>query len=127
MTAALGGTVKYAKKREYGFAELKIRDHEKVFEGVDKSTTCWMSHGDSIQGLPRGFKITASTKNTRIAAADNRRKGLYGLQFHREVAHTPMGRKMLRNFLFKICKCRRSWTMKSFAKEAVNPKDQKIP
>jgi GMP synthase (glutamine-hydrolysing) len=95
MTAALGGAVKYAKKREYGFAELKVRNHEKVFEGVDETTTCWMSHGDSIQRVPRGFKITASTKNTRIAAADNRRKGLYGLQFHPEVAHTPMGQKML--------------------------------
>jgi GMP synthase (glutamine-hydrolysing) len=119
MTAALGGTVKYAKKREYGFAELMVRNHENLFEGVDKTTTCWMSHGDSIQRVPRGFKITASTENTRIAAADNRRKGLYGLQFHPEVAHTPMGQKMLRNFLFKICRCKRSWTMKSFAKEAI--------
>jgi GMP synthase (glutamine-hydrolysing) len=119
MTTALGGTVKYAKKREYGFAELMVRNHENLFEGVDKTTTCWMSHGDSIQRVPRGFKITASTENTRIAAADNRRKGLYGLQFHPEVAHTPMGQKMLRNFLFKICRCKRSWTMKSFAKEAI--------
>jgi GMP synthase (glutamine-hydrolysing) len=69
--------------------------------------------------VPRGFKITASTKNTRIAAADNHRKGLYGLQFHPEVAHTPMGKTMLRNFLFSVCKCKRSWTMKSFAKEAI--------
>lgn len=119
MIAALGGTVKYAKKREYGFAELKVRHHENLFGEVDKTTTCWMSHGDSIQRVPRGFKITASTENTRIAAADNRRKGLYGLQFHPEVAHTPMGQKMLRNFLFKICQCKRSWTMKSFAKEAI--------
>jgi GMP synthase (glutamine-hydrolysing) len=119
MTAALGGAVKCAKKREYGFAKLNVRNHENLFEGVDKTTTCWMSHGDSIQRVPRGFKITASTENTRIAAADNRRKGLYGLQFHPEVAHTPMGQKMLRNFLFKICKCKRLWTMKSFAREAI--------
>jgi GMP synthase (glutamine-hydrolysing) len=78
-----------------------------------------MSHGDSILRVPRGFKITASTKNTRIAAADNHCKGLYGLQFHPEVAHTPMGKTMLRNFLFNVCKCKRSWTMKSFAKEAI--------
>jgi GMP synthase (glutamine-hydrolysing) len=119
MTAALGGKVKYAEKREYGFAKLNVRNHDVVFEGVDKTTTCWMSHGDSIQNVPGGFKITASTANTRIAAIDNRRKGLYGLQFHPEVAHTPMGQKMIRNFLFKVCKCKRSWTMKSFAKKAV--------
>jgi GMP synthase (glutamine-hydrolysing) len=119
MIAALDGSVKQARKREYGFAELKIINHETLFKGVEKITNCWMSHGDSIQRVPKGFKITASTENTRIAAADYRRKGLYGLQFHPEVAHTPRGKTMLRNFLFKVCKCKRSWTMKSFAKEAI--------
>jgi GMP synthase (glutamine-hydrolysing) len=119
MIGALGGNVEHVDRREYGFAELKIRSHEILFKKVDKTTTCWMSHGDSILQVPRGFKITASTKNTRIAAADNHRKGLYGLQFHPEVAHTPMGKTMLRNFLFSVCKCKRSWTMKSFAKEAI--------
>ncbi len=119
MIGALGGKVKHAEKREYGFAALKIRNHEIIFRKVDKTTTCWMSHGDSIIELPRGFKITASTRNTRIAAAEHHRKGLYGLQFHPEVAHTPMGKTMLRNFLFNVCKCKRSWSMKSFAKEAI--------
>jgi GMP synthase (glutamine-hydrolysing) len=119
MMAALGGNVKHAEKREYGFALLKIKDHETLFNGLDKTTTCWMSHGDSILKTPKGFKITASTKNSRIAAADNHRKRLYGLQFHPEVVHTPKGKKMLRNFLFDVCNCRRSWTMKSFAKEAI--------
>ena len=119
MIGALGGNVEHVDKREYGFAELKIRNHEILFRKVDKTTTCWMSHGDSILQVPKGFKITASTKNTRIAAADNHRKGLYGLQFHPEVAHTPMGKTMLRNFLFNVCKCKRSWTMKSFAKETI--------
>jgi len=119
MMAALGGNVKHAQKREYGFAELKIKDHETLFNGLDKTTTCWMSHGDSILKTPKGFKITASTKNSRIAATDNHRKRLYGLQFHPEVVHTPKGKKMLRNFLFDVCNCRRSWTMKSFAKEAI--------
>ena len=119
MMAALGGNVKLSKKREYGFAELRIKSHDTLFNGIDKTTTCWMSHGDSILKMPAGFKITASTKNTRIAAADNRRKGLYGLQFHPEVVHTPQGKKMLRNFLFDVCQCKRSWTMKSFAKETI--------
>ena len=119
MMAALGGNVKHTRKREYGFAELRIKNHDALFSGIDKTTTCWMSHGDSITKLPPGFRITASTKNTRIAAADNRRRGLYGLQFHPEVVHTPRGKRMLRSYLFDICKCKRSWTMKSFARDAI--------
>jgi GMP synthase (glutamine-hydrolysing) len=78
-----------------------------------------MSHGDSIQRLPEGFTISAATENTVVAAAAHRNKGLIGVQFHPEVAHTPMGKKILRNFLFGVCRCKRSWTMKSFASEAV--------
>jgi GMP synthase (glutamine-hydrolysing) len=78
-----------------------------------------MSHGDSIMSLPDGFEITASTQNTPIAAIVHRQKRFYGLQFHPEVEHTPLGKTMLSNFLFKVCGCRKSWTMKSFAKEAV--------
>jgi GMP synthase (glutamine-hydrolysing) len=119
MVAALGGTVERAKKREYGFAELNIRYPKQLFEGVERKTRCWMSHGDSILKLPAGFIQTASTKNTKLAAVSHRRKKLYGLQFHPEVAHTPKGQKMLRNFLFKVCGCKRSWTMKSFARESI--------
>jgi len=78
-----------------------------------------MSHGDSILKLPPGFKATASTENTRVSAFSNSRKKLYGLQFHPEVEHTPKGTKMIRNFIFNICKCKRSWTMQSFADESI--------
>lgn len=78
-----------------------------------------MSHGDSISKLPRGFKTTASTKNTKIAATVHPKKKLYGLQFHPEVHHTPKGKRMLRNFLFDVCACKHTWTMKSYAKESV--------
>ena len=74
MVAALGGTVKKSKKREYGFAELKIKSAKPLFESVEKTTRCWMSHGDSITKLPAGFKITGSTDNTHIAAAVNLKK-----------------------------------------------------
>ncbi|MCU0602317.1 MAG: glutamine-hydrolyzing GMP synthase, partial [Desulfobacterales bacterium] len=77
------------------------------------------SHGDSIQRLPRGFEPTAFTANTRFAAAAAPQRRLYGVQFHPEVAHTPEGGVILKNFLFDICGCRRGWTMKSFAREAV--------
>jgi len=117
MVDALGGEVVRSEKREYGFAELLLQVTEGVFKGIPSPTRCWMSHGDSIGRLPRGFRIMASTANTRVAAADNRERGLYGLQFHPEVAHTVEGRKMLANFLFGICHCRKSWTMKSFIKE----------
>ena len=78
-----------------------------------------MSHGDSIKKLPPGFVAIGSTENTPIAAAANAEKKLYGLQFHPEVEHTPGGREIIKNFLFDICGCQASWTMKSFAKEAM--------
>jgi len=120
MVAALGGKVARSGKREYGFARLAIKKHQDLFEGLPAETSCWMSHGDSIEKLPPGFKITASTSNTRAAAVASRKKKLYGLQFHPEVAHTPLGKKMLHNFLFNICGCRRSWTMKSFARDSID-------
>ena len=119
MMSALGGSVKRAGRREYGFAELDIKRRQGVFEGIHTKTQCWMSHGDSIQRLPNGFTISAATENTAVAAAAHRNKRLIGVQFHPEVAHTPMGKKMLRNFLFGVCGCARSWTMKSFARDAV--------
>jgi GMP synthase (glutamine-hydrolysing) len=119
MLSALGGTVKRAGKREYGFAELHIKRQTGVFEGIPKKTPCWMSHGDSIQRLPAGFTISAFTENTAVAAAAHRNRKLIGVQFHPEVAHTPLGKKILRNFLFGVCGCKRSWSMKSFAREAI--------
>jgi GMP synthase (glutamine-hydrolysing) len=120
MTAALGGKVARAQRREYGFAELSIpQSSAGLFKGVGRLTPCWMSHGDSIQELPKGFEVLASTANTRFAAAADPRRKLYGVQFHPEVAHTPKGRLIIGNFLFGICGCRRSWTMTSFAREAV--------
>jgi GMP synthase (glutamine-hydrolysing) len=119
MVDALGGTVKKAAKREYGFAELNVKKNEGLFDKIDRPTTCWMSHGDSISKLPEGFSITASTDNTPVAAANNVKKGLYGLQFHPEVEHTPKGKQMLRNFLFNVCGCKRNWNMKAFARESI--------
>ena len=119
MMAALGGSVRGVGKREYGFAELEVKDPDGLFEGVPLRSTCWMSHGDSIQKLPAGFKIAASTANTKVAAAVDAERNLYAVQYHPEVAHTQMGKRMLHNFIFKICGCRRSWTMKSFARQSI--------
>ena len=119
MVSALGGTVQRAGKREYGFAELEVKKAVGLFEGVQKKSTCWMSHGDSITKMPPGFTTTASTANTRFAAAAYTRKKLLGVQFHPEVVHTQMGKKILSNFLHKVCGCKRSWTMKSFALSSI--------
>jgi len=119
MINALGGKVHKAKKREYGFAELHINDHKHIFRDIDKKTSCWMSHGDSIDQLPEGFKAIAKTDNTPIAAAVNAKKRFFSLQFHPEVAHTPKGKTMIKNFLFDVCKCKKTWTMKNFAKESI--------
>jgi GMP synthase (glutamine-hydrolysing) len=119
MVDALGGRVIGAEKREYGFAELTIKDASGIFSGIEKNTKCWMSHGDTIGVLPRGFKTTAATPSTKIAAMANVSKRLYGLQFHPEVVHTIEGKRVIENFLFRICSCKKSWTMKSFARNVM--------
>lgn len=120
MIYSLGGTVERAAKREYGFAKLYIKNQKGTLKDIEQNTWCWMSHGDSIKKLPKDFIITASTDNTEIAAVSNENKKFYGFQFHPEVEHTPLGKKMLRNFLIDICGCKRSWTMQSFAKSAIS-------
>ena len=120
MVHTLGGSVARSSKREYGFAEFQLKKDDGLFKGVEAQTNCWMSHGDSITKLPSGFRITGSTENTRIAAASNPRRKMFGLQFHPEVEHTPRGKRMLRNFLSDICGCRMSWNMKSFASQTID-------
>ncbi|MDJ0888631.1 MAG: glutamine-hydrolyzing GMP synthase [Desulfobacterales bacterium] len=119
MVHALGGKVKRSDKREYGFAEFKVKRPSPLFDTVATETSCWMSHGDSITRLPSGFRIAGSTANTRIAAIDHRNQKLFGLQFHPEVEHTPKGKRMLENFLFSVCGCKRNWTMRSFADQTI--------
>ncbi len=119
MVDSLGGKVIGSKKREYGFAELLVQKQKGIFSGVGKKTQCWMSHGDSIGKLPAGFVVTASTENTTVAAAEDARRNFYGLQFHPEVVHTQAGKKMLANFLFDVCHCKKSWSMKSFVARIV--------
>ncbi len=126
MMSALGGSVRGADKREYGFAELLVRKQEGLFKGVEKKSTCWMSHGDSIERLPAGFKIAASTANTKVAAAVHAGKQLFAVQYHPEVVHTQMGKKMIRNFIFDVCGCKRSWTMKSFARQSIEEVRQTV-
>lgn len=119
MVDSLGGEIIGSHKREYGFAELTVKKQGGIFTGVSKKTQCWMSHGDSIGKLPPGFSVTASTVNTPIAAAEDTRRNFYVLQFHPEVVHTKEGKKMLANFLFNICHCQKTWSMKSFIHQSI--------
>jgi GMP synthase (glutamine-hydrolysing) len=129
MTHLLGGVVAKAQKREYGRAELHIDKSIDLFHGYKNwisgegqrhgATTVWMSHGDRIEDMPSGFTPIAHTDNSPIAAMANIYKGLYGLQFHPEVVHTPYGRNILENFVYRICGCSPTWTMKAFVDYSV--------
>ena len=118
MAYALGGKVAKAQRREYGRAELVIDDGADLLAKIPRDSIAWMSHGDRIERPPRGFVRIAHTDNSPIAAMADRKRNFYALQFHPEVIHTLHGKKILRNFLFTICGCRPTWTMKSFIETA---------
>jgi GMP synthase (glutamine-hydrolysing) len=113
----LGGTVAGGGTREYGHSDLAPDRTSPLFKGLKRRTRAWMSHGDSLTRLPRGFSVIGRTEALpRAAIADHHRR-IYGVQFHPEVEHTDEGRKILANFLFRICGCEPGWTMKSFIRE----------
>jgi GMP synthase (glutamine-hydrolysing) len=118
MAYCLGGKVAKAQKREYGRAELIVEDVKDIFEGIPMKTVVWMSHGDRIERCPPRFKPIAYTANSPVAAMANKGKRFYALQFHPEVVHTAKGFEILKNFLFKICRCKPIWNMKSFIETA---------
>lgn len=121
-----GGRVHKSKKREYGFSELKVKSASGLFAGLPKKLTCWMSHGDKLDKLPSGFQSIAVTANSPVAAVANVKSRIYGVQFHPEVAHTPLGAKIIGNFLFKICGFKGNWTPESFIKESVKKIRQQV-
>ncbi len=118
MAHLFGGKVAKATRREYGKAELIIDNRMSIFQGIQKKTIVWMSHGDRIVRYPPAFEPLAHTANSPVAAMADQKKGFYALQFHPEVIHTQNGFEILKNFLFKVCKCRPTWTMKSFIESA---------
>ena len=115
----LNGQVEPSDKREYGHAKLKVLSGEtRLFESLPFELDVWMSHGDHVTSLPEGFHTTATTGDV-ITAIENPERRIFGLQFHPEVAHTPLGKEILRNFLFDVCGCRGDWTAKQFVQEAI--------
>ncbi|MEE9498510.1 MAG: glutamine-hydrolyzing GMP synthase [Nitrospinaceae bacterium] len=125
ITRLLKGKVNPAKEREFGRAELMLKTFSRLFKDVHSKSVVWMSHGDHIANLPKGFQATAFTDNSPVAAMENSIDKIYGLQFHPEVVHTDEGIKIIRNFLFNICKCQPLWKVESFADYAIKGiKDQ---
>jgi GMP synthase (glutamine-hydrolysing) len=119
---ASGGRVARGETREYGGAEIAVQEEGDLFAGLTQGSGrihVWMSHGDRIEQLPKGFRCTAKSAGAPVAAFHDSRKRVFGLQFHPEVHHTPGGKEILKNFLFRVCGCDPSWTMHSFIDQTV--------
>ena len=110
MAHQLGGEVQPSSSREYGYARLTVVNGETaLFAGLPREMDVWLSHGDHVTKLPEGFHVTALT-NDAVNAFENPGRRIFGVQFHPEVAHTPLGAQILRNFLFEICECAGDWS-----------------
>ncbi|MBM3322560.1 glutamine-hydrolyzing GMP synthase, partial [candidate division WOR-3 bacterium] len=119
MAQMLGGRVRAGHRREYGSAELRRTGPGPLLHGLPERTRVWMSHGDTVTQLPRGFRRIARTSNVACAACADEERRLYGVQFHPEVAHTPLGARVLANFVLDIARAQPTWTMRSFIREQV--------
>ncbi|MBC8046934.1 MAG: glutamine-hydrolyzing GMP synthase [Fimbriimonadaceae bacterium] len=127
----LDGAVQPSSRREYGRAYLHIIDRENnLFYGVDDESQVWMSHSDTVTKIPSGFHITAKTASIDVAAyasdKDNFQFPIYCIQFHPEVTHTVEGKKLLENFVVRICGCKQTWTPQSFVEETVSELKDKL-
>jgi GMP synthase (glutamine-hydrolysing) len=122
MAHHLGGRVEAAENREYGRTDVAVTDRLDLFQGVDPTAgpfAAWMSHGDRVLAPPPGFRVLAATGHSPVAAMGDAQRRFYAVQFHPEVVHTPRGKEVIRNFLFKVAGCKGDWTMGSFVHEAV--------
>jgi GMP synthase (glutamine-hydrolysing) len=133
MAQQLGGKVEAGSVREFGYAEVRARGHTRLLDGIEDFRTpegfgmlkVWMSHGDKVVEMPRGFKLMASTDSCPIAGMADEERRFYAVQFHPEVTHTRQGAKLLARFVREICGCRGDWDMPNYVSEAVHKiKDQ---
>lgn len=115
----LGGEVEASPSREFGYARLRILDTgSRLFKGLPTEMDVWMSHGDRVTTVPPGFHVTALTDDALNAMEDETRR-IFAVQFHPEVAHTPLGAHVIRNFLFSVCGCRGDWSPEAVIEEQV--------
>lgn len=125
IASSLGGRVAASAHREYGSAALSVGSSPSpLFAGLPESIDVWMSHGDRVEVMPPGFSVLATSANSPVAAMSNGR--LIGLQFHPEVAHTPLGGDLIRNFLVHLCGCRTTWTAASFVDVATRDIQERV-
>lgn len=134
MAQQLGGKVNVAEKHEYGYAKVALQNHSQLFDAIEDEVDntgnalldVWMSHGDSVSVLPPGFEITASTKDTPVAAMANNERRFYGIQFHPEVTHTKQGERIIKRFIKTICGIESQWTPANIVAEQVQLIKEKI-
>jgi GMP synthase (glutamine-hydrolysing) len=115
----LGGTVEGAEVGEFGRSELTVREPGRLFAGLPARQTCWMSHRDTVFTPPPGFTALASSTGSPVAALEHVDRGIYGIQFHPEVVHTPYGQTILERFLTEICEADRTWSPESIVSEQI--------
>jgi len=121
-----GGKVEPARKREYGVTHAVVDKPLGVLKDLGKREKVWMSHGDTVYALPNEYEVLAHTENCPVAAFRHREKPIYGLQWHPEVVHTANGMKMLRNFIFEVCRCEANWRMEDLIEKAIEEVKQKV-
>jgi len=119
MSAKLGANVSRANHREYGKAVIKVKNTNVIYNNQPEEQSVWMSHGDLVEAPPEGFDVIASSSSCPVAAMANDSLKLYGVQYHPEVQNSEYGNDLLKNFVFKVCKCSATWTMEHFIQEKV--------
>ncbi|RMF37644.1 MAG: glutamine-hydrolyzing GMP synthase [Planctomycetota bacterium] len=123
---ALGGRVRHCQAREYGRAVLHIHQPGDLLAGLPEETDVWMSHGDQVEAVSEDFESLARTPNCSNAAVRHKRLPVYGLQFHPEVTHTPLGGMILHNFLYTVCGCEGKWHLSDFAEQTIDALRQRV-
>lgn len=126
MQHVLGGKVEKAPVREYGKTQVFVNTESPLFTGIEEETICWMSHFDYISQVAPGFDICAHTNDCPVAAAENREKDLYAIQFHPEVLHTVRGKEILSNYVYNVCHCTGDWKMDSFVEYSIKSIREKV-
>lgn len=124
LTQTLGGRVSSSLHREYGLAQIELLDEESdstvaLLTSLRDQPQVWMSHGDRVEKMPKGFRVQARSQNSPFAAIGDPQRRLFGVQFHPEVVHTPAGTEILRRFAVDICECTPTWTTSAFTQQAV--------
>jgi len=114
-----GGTVLAGKLKEFGKKTLHVKKPGRLLKGLSKQEQVWMSHGDLGTEMPKDFDILASTDSCPIAAFENDSRKIYGIQFHAEVAHTPSGNQILKNFVFDVCRAKKDWQITDLPKKLI--------